>query len=131
MSENKSSGGLITGLAIGAALGAGITFLFGTKKGKEIRDNVREKYPDFFDQLEDALGDVRENLSEEYETVVDEVQKVKDEVSSMTIGEASDAAKDAVVEKVDKLGVAVASLGKQIEKASAKPRLFKGIKRHK
>lgn len=106
MCEKKNSGGLIAGLALGAAIGAGVTFLFGTKKGKEIRENVRDQYPELFDRVEDLLGDVRENLEDTYDDVIDEVEKVKDEVS-----------KKAVMAKVDKLGAAIG-------KISSRPKRF-------
>ncbi len=77
------------------------------------------------------MDNLKDNLSDSYSEVVDEVQKVREEVSEMTIGEASEAAKEAVVAKVDRLGEAVESLGKQIEKAAPKRRFFRGTKRKK
>lgn len=119
--NHNNSGSLLAGIAIGAAVGAGLTFLFGTNKGKEVRNKVRDQYPEFFDKLDDALG----NIEEGYENVVGEVKKVEEEVAEMKTD-----AKGAVSEKVADLGKAVEKLGKELEKASpAKPRLFKGIKR--
>lgn len=64
MNENRNNSGLITGLILGAALGAGLAFLFGTAKGKEVRKKVRDNYPEFFDQIDEVLGSVKENLEE-------------------------------------------------------------------
>lgn len=47
----------MTGLILGAALGAGIAFLFGTSKGKEVRKKIRDNYPEFFDRIDEVLGD--------------------------------------------------------------------------
>lgn len=106
---------------MGAAIGAGLTFLFGTKKGKEIRERVRDQYPEFFDKLDKIL----EGVGEGYENVVEEVRKVEKEVAEM-----SAESKEVVQEKVAGLGKAVEHLGKELEKAAPnKPRLFKGIGR--
>lgn len=116
--QNNNSG-LITGLAIGAAIGAGMTFLFGTKKGKQIRERIREEYPELFNQIEDTVENLEENLSDKYGEVIDEVSRVKKELSDMTLREASKKTKTIVTGKVDKIGKAVESFGKQLNKASA------------
>lgn len=64
MNENRNNSGLVTGLILGAALGAGIAFLFGTSKGKEVREKVRDNYPEFFDRIDEVLGSVKENLGD-------------------------------------------------------------------
>ncbi|MBI3559488.1 YtxH domain-containing protein [Candidatus Gottesmanbacteria bacterium] len=64
MNENRNNGGLLTGLILGAALGAGITLLLTTSKGKEIRKKVKDNYPEFFDQVDEVLGNDKENSSE-------------------------------------------------------------------
>lgn len=69
---NNSNNNLLSGLVIGAALGAGITFLFGTKKGKEIRSRVKDEYPEIFNKLEEVIN----NISEEAEQVKDETSEV-------------------------------------------------------
>lgn len=97
------SGTLLTGLVVGAAVGAGLTFLFGTKKGKEIRDRVREQYPEVFDKLDEV-----------YANLVDEVRDVEEEVADM-----SEDTKEVVQEKVANLGEAVEKLGKQLEAVSS------------
>ncbi len=113
MSDDRGSG-LLTGLVIGAVLGAGVTFLFGTKNGKEIRDRIRDEYLEVFDRLDEVFENVQENLQEKYDDVVDEVQKVKKEVAELEEGSHS-----VVIKKMDTLGKAVESLGTQIQKVSA------------
>ena len=103
--NSDRTGSLLTGVVLGAAIGVGVTFLFGTNKGKEIREKVRDQYPEFFDQV----GDVLDNLGDKYEDVVDEVRKLEKEVT--------------VKDKVANLGKAVEHLGKQLESVS-KPRRF-------
>lgn len=115
MDNNRNgNGSLIAGLAIGAAIGAGLTFLFGTDKGKHIRKKIREEYPEFFERVDGVV----ENLGEKYEDVVEEMKRLEEEVSEKGSG-----TKDVVREKVANVGRAVAHLGKQLESVS-KPRRF-------
>lgn len=122
--SRNSSTNLVVGVAIGAAISAGLTFLFATKKGKELRDKVRNDYPEVFDRAEEVITNAKDSLSEDYANVIDEVTKVKEEISKMTIGEATEATKDAVTKKVNDLDKAVKSLGKS-------PHFFRGVKRKK
>ncbi len=109
MSENKS-GSLVAGVVLGAAIGAGLTFLFGTKKGKEIRNKVRDQYPEVFDKIDEVL----EGVEDRYEDVVDEVENIKEDVAEMT-----EDTKDAVSEKVADLSEVVKDLGKKLQVVSS------------
>ncbi len=102
------SGSLLTGLVIGAAVGAGLTFLFGTKKGKEFRDRVREEYPELFDKIDEV-----------YANLVEEVKNVEEEVEEM-----NEDTKEVVQEKVADLGKAVEDLGKKLEAVAPSRRRF-------
>ncbi|MEK7565784.1 MAG: YtxH domain-containing protein [Patescibacteria group bacterium] len=102
MSDHNNSSGLLVGLIFGAAIGAGITFLFGTKKGKEIREKIQDEYPEVF-----------ENLKDKYTEVVDQIEEIKKEVS------------DTALEKVEKLGIAVEDLGEHLQNASHSKRFVK------
>ncbi len=96
MNESKSSpNGLVTGLVLGAAVGAGLTLLFGTKKGKELQKNLRSKYPELFDKLDGVVVDVKEGVSDGYDSV-------SKQVTSRAAG-----VKNAVSEKLGSLGKAV------------------------
>lgn len=90
MSDNRGSN-LLLGFILGAAAGAGLTFLFGTKKGKEVRERIREKYPEVFDRLDEIF----EGIEEKYEEISEEVKEMEDE------------GKEAVEKKVADLGKAV------------------------
>ncbi len=116
--NNKHSSGIVLGFLAGAAIGAGATLLFGTEKGKKLRRDFRENYPEFFTKLDDVLEDTKENLDEQYESIAEQVAKIKEEVSGM-----SDEASITVKEKVNNLGAAVESLGEKIQEVS-KPRRF-------
>ncbi len=113
--NHDNSGPLLTGVVLGATLGAGLTFLFGTPKGKEIREKVRDQYPDFFERVDDAL----ENLGENYEDVVSEVKKVEKEVSQM-----SEKSSENMKESVANLGKKVEDFGKKLESVSPKKHRF-------
>ncbi len=116
--SDNSSGGVVTGFILGTLIGAGITFLFGTKKGKELREKIREEYPEIFDQLEESFSDVKENLSEKYAGVASEMKKIKEEAGSTGL------------KRAHKIGKAPRKIVKQIEsvKVPKKRRFFKGKK---
>ena len=63
LKNSKDKSGLAAGIILGAAAGAGIAFLFGTKKGKELRKKIRDDYPEVFDKLDDALSSTKESLN--------------------------------------------------------------------
>lgn len=116
--SNNQNGGVVTGFILGTLIGAGITFLFGTKKGKELWEKIMEEYPEVFDQLEESFSDVKENLSEKYADVAVEMKRLKEEAGSTN------------QKRVHKLGKAVKTLGKKIEDVQLpkKRRFFKGKK---
>jgi gas vesicle protein len=109
------TGTFLTGLAIGAAIGAGLTFLFGTEKGRQIRERARQEHPEFFAGVDEVL----ESLGERYEDVVTELRKVEEEVAEM-----SKESRDAVKERVSDLGRAVEQFGEKLEAVSPKHHRF-------
>lgn len=64
MSDDRGSSGLLTGLILGAGIGAGLTLLFGTDKGKKIRNQIRSEYPEVFDRLGEVEGEAQEVLAD-------------------------------------------------------------------
>ncbi len=108
MCDRDRSGGLIIGFALGAAVGAGLAFLFGTKKGKEIRERVRDQYPEIFDKIQEV-----------YENLVEEVKDVEEEVAEM-----SEETKETVQDKVADLGKVVEDLGQKLESVSPSSHRF-------
>ncbi|MEK7127588.1 MAG: YtxH domain-containing protein [Patescibacteria group bacterium] len=73
--SRSSVGSLLTGLTVGAMLGAGAAILFGTKKGKELQIKIKKQYPEVFNKIEDTLDEVKENFDDKVEEVKDEVKK--------------------------------------------------------
>lgn len=100
--QKHTNGSLITGVVIGGVIGAGLAFLFGTKKGKDLRQKIRSQYPEVFDNLEDIYADV-----------VDQVAEVKKEVATL-----EKSAEKSVRAKAVDIGEAVENLGQKIQKAS-------------
>jgi len=115
MSDHDSSGTLLTGIVLGAAIGAGLTFLFGTSKGKDVREKIKGQYPDFFERMDDVV----ESLGENYADVVDEVKKVEKEVAQM-----SEKSSENMKESVASLGKKVEDFGKKLESVAPKKHTF-------
>ncbi len=70
--HHNSDNNFLIGLVLGGVVGAGLTFLFTTKKGEEIREKIKATAPDLFDQLEDlteAVEEKGEQLQEKAEEV--------------------------------------------------------------
>ena len=127
MCDKSSTSNLVVGLGLGAALGAGMAFLFGTKKGKQLRNQVVENYPELFDNLQDTLGQLKESLGEKYEEVAQQVEEVKESLEE-TGNEKAAEIKDIVSDKVAQLGVQMEDLGKKIQSFPPTPvkrRFFK------
>jgi gas vesicle protein len=78
--NKKTSLGVLGGVVLGATIGAGVTFLLGTKMGRELQTKFKRRYPKVAKKLGSALDLVKENLGEKYEDVVTEIDKVKEEV---------------------------------------------------
>lgn len=70
-----------SGLMGGLIVGAGAVFLFGTKKGKEIRKKVKDQYPEVFEKIDEIVTDVKGNLSDKYYEVAEMSGGVKGRIS--------------------------------------------------
>jgi len=81
----SSTGSFIIGLLSGAAIGAAIGILFApdkgqvtranlTKRAKEVKEELDDKFDDLRDYVNDTLGDMKERLAD----VKDKVSDVKD-----------------------------------------------------
>lgn len=82
MSSQKSGNGLafLLGIAFGALVGGGVSFLFASKKGEATRKKLRKKTEDlkgkvsgFYQDLREAAQPVVENQLEDFKPIVDEV----------------------------------------------------------
>ncbi len=94
--HSHNDNNFLLGVLLGGLIGAGITFLFTTKKGEEIREKIKTQAPDFFDQLEEieeAIEEKGEQLQEKAEEVKEMikeelpasplVQKIEDKITQM------------------------------------------------
>ncbi len=52
----------------GAAVGAGLTWLFTTDDGKELLDKLKEKAVDFKDELDDSLENIKQAFDDSNNT---------------------------------------------------------------
>ena len=66
MFSNHNSQDFIIGAVIGSTMGVLATMLFTTKKGKEIRKNIADKYH----ELEEGIKDTAENIEDAAEHTV-------------------------------------------------------------
>lgn len=96
MSKNKGLGKFV----LGAGIGAGIALLFSTKKGEELRKDLKEKLDNLLVKAKDI--DVKE-VTEEFNK---KVTKLKNELSDLDKEKALDIAK----EKAEDLKVKVQEL---------------------
>ncbi len=97
MAESKNQTGLLAGIILGVAAGAGITFLFGTKRGKDIRNKLRKEYPEAFEKIDEVIEGTQGNLKEGYENASEKAGELQNEVRKLGTG-----VKDSVVKKVQK-----------------------------
>ena len=81
MAESKTSKGLVTGLVLGATVGAGLTFLFGTKKGQELQKGLRKRYPDLFEKLDDVVIDVKDSVTDGVDSVKEKGEDIKSTIT--------------------------------------------------
>lgn len=84
MSKNKGLGKFV----LGAGLGAGIALLFSTKKGEELRKDLKEKLDTMLDKAKEL--DVKE-VTEEFNL---KVEKIKRELKDLDKEKALDIAKE-------------------------------------
>lgn len=63
--NNNSGGGFSHGFILGALIGGGIVFLFGTKKGKKLLKTITEEGLEGIAELEDFVEDEAEEYEEE------------------------------------------------------------------
>lgn len=62
---HNSGGGFVQGMLFGALIGAGLAFLLGTKQGKEIADEIKEKGMLLIDDFDDLLTELAQDIPQE------------------------------------------------------------------
>lgn len=74
MSERDRDGGFLSGLVLGALIGAGLFyFLTSTEEGKKVKKQLKEKGKDALDNLADLIEEVEEK-GEEFKQKAKEIQ---------------------------------------------------------
>ncbi len=73
---------LITGIVLGAAVGAIVGFLFATDKGAEIRQKLSEKGFELGDLLKSKAGEFGNVLKDEFGNIVTGARSAVDETLS-------------------------------------------------
>lgn len=96
MGDRDSDNGFLLGLIIGGVIGAGAVFLFGTEKGKEVREELKEKGDDALDDLDDVLTQLEKKGKE----IKKKADIVKEEIAEKA-GEMKENVSEEVVEKLD------------------------------
>ncbi|QQG40905.1 MAG: hypothetical protein HYV37_01105 [Candidatus Levyibacteriota bacterium] len=89
MNNNNSGNGFSHGFILGALIGGGIVFLFGTKKGKKLLKTITEEGLEGIAELENLA----EDEIEEYENSDDVVQKQPSTKPQENLNEVTSSAK--------------------------------------
>jgi len=63
-----NAGKIITGILIGAAVGAVLGVLFAPDKGSTTRKKISQKATDFSDSIKEKFNDMVDTVSEKFET---------------------------------------------------------------
>src|SRR5262245_1482497 len=80
VSEGNRSSSALTFLLIGLGAGALLGMLFAPKTGKALRKDIRRKYDDARDTMEDWAEDARDAAEEAYERGAEFAEEVRDRV---------------------------------------------------
>jgi gas vesicle protein len=83
VSEGNRSNTAITFLLIGLGAGALLGLLFAPKAGKQIRKDLRRKYDDARETLDDWTEDARDAAEEVIERGAEFAEEVRDRVSPL------------------------------------------------
>lgn len=74
---------LFTGLAIGAVVGAGLTYLFGSDSGKKLQKDIKKKGKELAEnipQVDEIVDGAKETLDAVKDTVSEGVDIIKDKL---------------------------------------------------
>jgi len=85
-SEQSSAGIAVTFLLIGLGAGALIGLLFAPKSGKQMRKDLRNRYDDARDTLDDWKDDAKEAAEDVLERGAELAEELRDRVSPLTKG---------------------------------------------
>lgn len=77
-SDKSTAGTAVTFLLIGLGAGALVALLFAPKSGKQMRRDIRRKYEDAREAVEDFTDDAKERVEDAMERGADWVENVKE-----------------------------------------------------
>lgn len=100
----------LTGVALGAIVGAGLAYIFGTDQGKKLQKDIKKKGKELAENIPQDLDDLKAIKESVSEKGSDFVENLGDQAK-----EALDAVKDTVSETADTIKEAL----------PPKPRFFK------
>ncbi len=73
--RSSSGGGMLTGVLLGALLGAGVVIYANSDKGKEKMKELKEKSKDYRAELEKKFEEIKQKGMESVEGIRDELQE--------------------------------------------------------
>lgn len=102
MSDRDRNGGFLSGLILGALIGAGLAyFLTSTEEGKKVKKQLREKGKDTLDNLAEIIEEVEER-GEEFKKKVKVIQTELEKKAGDVREEIAEEAKEQLTH-IDKL----------------------------
>ena len=78
MNDQNRGNGFFSGVILGGLLGAALVFLYGTKEGKKIKEELVKKGKEVIDDLPEIVSDL-EKQGEEFAQKTEEVKKKLEE----------------------------------------------------
>lgn len=76
--QTPSWGSMISGLLVGAVLGAGIALLFAPKSGKETRDEIGDRITDLKTRIDKISGEIAESARAKYADLKSDLSQAVD-----------------------------------------------------
>ncbi len=78
--NHEKTSNFVGGLVLGGLIGSGLVFLFGTKKGADVRKKIAREWPELSENLHDFVSDAQENIAEEMKTLPKKIDKARDTI---------------------------------------------------
>lgn len=124
MCDQKHNNNFLTGILLGAIVGAGASYLMTTDEGKKIAKKIKKEAGPLIEDLVSDLEEKTQDLTEKAEEVKDEMVEKLEEVKENFPTD--------VQKKLDESLVRIEKLqerGRKAITAIHTPRLFRGIKK--
>lgn len=77
---------VISGLLVGAAVGAVLGILFAPDKGEETRKKMKKKASGLSDELKNKFSEAKETLREKFEKIKSEAEDIIDQEAKQQMG---------------------------------------------